>query len=233
MGAARLAGAAAAGYLLGTVPSGDAAARVASRGTVDLRTAGTGNPGGANALVVLGPGWGYGVMLADIAKGALACALGRRLAGAAGAHLAGPASVVGHCWPVWNGFRGGKGVGCSAGQCLATFPPWFPVDIAVATVANNRRWRERTFAATAIASAAWVIAGVLWWRRGWPNGWGPPPSAGLPLAAGASSGVILWRFATVPRLDRVGAPSMGSAPAAAGTDARDGDAHRHPTPGPA
>jgi glycerol-3-phosphate acyltransferase PlsY len=202
--AGRVAGAAAAGYLVGTVPSADVAARLASRGAVDVRTMGTGNPGGANVLLLFGPRWGYGVMVADIVKGALACAVGRRVAGPDGAHLAGTASVVGHCYPVWNRFRGGKGVGCSAGQCLATFPAYFPIDVLVAAVTNNRRWRKRTFAATGAASVVWVLAAVLWWQRGWRNGWGPRPSAALPLAAAASSAVILHRFAAVPRLDLVG-----------------------------
>ncbi|MDP1807630.1 MAG: glycerol-3-phosphate acyltransferase, partial [Acidimicrobiales bacterium] len=100
---------AAAGYLIGTVPSADTAARIATGGQTDLRDAGTGNPGAVNAMHVQGPAWGWGIHAADAAKGALACAAGRRLAGATGAHVAGAAAVVGHCLPVWNGFRGGKG----------------------------------------------------------------------------------------------------------------------------
>ena len=195
MGLLRLAAAAATGYLVGTVPSADVAARVGSGGRVDLRAEGTGNPGGANVLLLLGPRWGYGVMVADILKGAAACGLGRRLAGGDGAHLAGTAAVVGHCFPVWNGFRGGKGVGCSAGQCLATFPVYFPVDVGVAWITASRRWRHRTHAGTAAASALWVLSALVWWRRRWPNGWGPPPSGALPLAAAATSGIILQRFA--------------------------------------
>ncbi len=70
-----------AGYLLGTIPSADAAARLATGGATDLRTRGSGNPGAVNAMEVLGKGWGYGIMAADILKGAVACAVGRRLAG--------------------------------------------------------------------------------------------------------------------------------------------------------
>src|SRR3954453_1276454 len=98
--------AAATGYLAGTVPSADLAARAATGGSTDLRAAGSGNPGAANAMKVLGARWGYVVMAADIAKGALACRLGRRLAGDSGAHVAGTAAVVGHCFPVWNRFKG-------------------------------------------------------------------------------------------------------------------------------
>lgn len=198
MARVRLVGAALLGYLLGTLPSADVAVRLSGRRDVDLRAHGTGNPGAANALVVLGKRWGYAIMAADIAKGAAACLGGRRLAGGDGAHVAGPAAVVGHCFPVWNGFKGGKGVAASAGQCLATFPAYFPVDLAVAWAGSASRWRARTFAATAVASAAWVAAALVWWLRDWPNGWGPRPSAGLPAAAAASSAVILYRFATTP-----------------------------------
>ena len=184
------------GYLLGTVPSADIAARLATGGKVDLRAAGSGNPGGANAVKVLGPKWGYGVMAADISKGALACGVGRRVGGGTAAHLAGTASVIGHCFPVWNGFRGGKGVGCSVGQCLVTFPAYFPVDLGVAAITSTRRWRSRSYAATAVASATWVVGGVLWWRKGWSNLWGPSPTAALPAAAAASSAVIIYKFAS-------------------------------------
>ena len=188
--------AAVVGYLLGTIPSADVAARLATGGKVDLRTAGSGNPGGANAVKVLGPAWGYGVMAADISKGALACAVARRLGGGTSAHIAGTASVVGHCFPVWNGFKGGKGVGCSVGQCLATFPAYFPVDLGVAALTSTRRWRSRSYAATSIASATWVFGGLVWWRKGWSNLWGPAPTASLPAAAAASSAVIIYKFAT-------------------------------------
>lgn len=210
-GAAGLLAAAASGYLLGTVPTADAAARLASKDTADLRTAGTGNPGGANALVVLGKAWGYGVMAVDIAKGAAACGVGRRLGGDAGAHVAGTAAVVGHCFPVWNGFRGGKGVAASVGQCVATFPVYVPFDVGLAWLTATPQWSRkvgtRTMIATGVASSAWVAAATLWWRRGWPNGWAPRATAGLPLAAAASSAVILSRFAAAVRRARAAEPA--------------------------
>jgi acyl phosphate:glycerol-3-phosphate acyltransferase len=191
----RLLAAAAVGYAAGTFPSADVATKLATRGDVDLRAVGSGNPGAANAIKVLGPAWGYAVMAADIAKAAGAAAAGRRLCGTDGAHVAGTAAVVGHCWPVWNGFRGGKGVAASVGQCLVTFPAYFPIDLAVAGLTSaSPRWKQRAYAATAVASACWVAAGVMWWRRRWPNLWGPPPTSALPLAAAASSAVILDRF---------------------------------------
>ena len=199
MGVARTFGAFAVGYMAGTLPSADLATRLAGS-TADLRATGSGNPGAANAIAVLGPTWGYGVMAADIAKGAVACRAGRRIAGDSGAHAAGVGAVVGHCLPAWNGFRGGKGVATTVGQCAATFPAWSLLDLGVAgAVAASPWWKRRAFAATAVSSSLWVAAATLWWRRGWPNLWGPRPTAALPVAAAASSAVVLSRFLAAAR----------------------------------
>ncbi len=187
------------GYLAGTFPSADLACRVATGGRTDLRSVGSGNPGANNAIKALGPRWGYGVMAADMAKGAVGCVGGRVVGGDGGAHLAGVAAVVGHCFPVWNGFRGGKGVATSVGQCAATFPAWSVFDLLVAWgTAVLPWWRRRHVAATVVSSSIWMVAATVWWRRGWPNLWGPRPSRSMPLAAAASSAVILYRLATEP-----------------------------------
>jgi len=187
------------GYLIGTFPTADLVAKRASGGTVDLRRAGTGNPGGANAAKLLGKRAGYTIMAGDVAKGALASVVGGAVAGPIGAHLAGTSSVVGHCFPVWNGFRGGKGVAASVGQCLATFPAYFPIDLGVAAItAANPRWKQRAFTASVTSSVSWVVGSLLWWRRRWPNLWGPRPTAALPLAALASSSVIFYKFMSAP-----------------------------------
>ena len=183
-----------AGYLLGTVPCADTAARLATGGVTDLRAAGTGNPGAVNAMAVLGTAWGAGILAADAGKGVLACVLGRRLGGATGAHVAGTAALVGHCFPVWKDFHGGKGVAVSLGHCTATFPAYLPIDLGVAWAVGRRT--GRAFPGTAVASATWVLAGLLWWRKGWPNAWGPPPNAALPISAAASSAVIVYKFRT-------------------------------------
>lgn len=199
MDGTKLVVAGALGYLIGTFPTADLVARRVSGGTVDLRSAGSGNPGSANAANVLGAGSGAAVLVGDIAKGAVACLVGGAVAGPDGTHAGGVAAVYGHCFPAWNDFRGGKGVATSIGQCLATFPAYFPIDaiVGVATVAMPW-WRRRAFAATAIASACWVAGGVVWWRRGWSNGWGPRPTLALPLAAAASSAAIVRRFLDDP-----------------------------------
>lgn len=186
--------AALAGYAAGLVPTAALAARAASGGQVDLRTAGTGNPGGANAAAVLGRRWGFAVMAGDIAKGVTACRIGRRLDGDRGQHVAGVAAVSGHCYPVTHGFRGGKGVATSVGQCLATLPAYVPIDLGVATAVAAGPWRERAFSATLAASSTWVAASALWWHRQLPNAWGGPVTLGHPIAAAASSAIILTRF---------------------------------------
>lgn len=183
------------GYLIGTFPTADLVARRASGGDVDLRTSGSGNPGAANAAEVLGKKIGAVVMIGDIAKGAVACGVGAAVAGPVGAHLGGTASVAGHCYPVWNGFDGGKGVAASVGQCLATFPAYFPADVAIAAItAASPRFEHRAFHATLIASVSWVVGGTLWWVKGWRNLWGPKPTPLLPLAAAVSSSIIAQRF---------------------------------------
>ena len=196
----RLAAAVGLGYAMGTFPTADIVARRSTGGEVDLRSSGSGNPGSANALDVLGARAGGVVLVGDIGKGALACIAGAAVAGPAGAHLAGTASVAGHCYPVWNGFRGGKGVATSVGQCLATFPAYFPIDVTVAVgTVVLPGWRRQAFASTAVSSACWVIGGVLWWRRGWRNAWGPRPTALLPVAALLTSAMIAQRFVASER----------------------------------
>ena len=184
-------GAAAFGYVLGTIPSADIAARTVANGSIDLRLAGSGNPGGMNAMRLLGRRAGVGVMAADIAKGVLASTFGRRLAGDGGAHVASVTAVVGHCFPVWTGFRGGKGVATSFGQCLATFPAYAPLDIASAVLAARVPHVKRpALVAIVVSSSGWVGAGVIWWKRGLPNLWGPRPTGALPLANLATTAVI-------------------------------------------
>ena len=83
---------------------------------VDIRTLGSGNAGGTNALRTQGWRFALGVVLVDVGKGALATWLALRFAPVGSAmtvtahgYLAAFAAIVGHIWPAWHGFRGGKG----------------------------------------------------------------------------------------------------------------------------
>jgi glycerol-3-phosphate acyltransferase PlsY len=100
-------------YLVGSVPF---AFLLARRGGIDLRRAGSGNVGAANVLRTRGVGQAVAAMCLDGAKGALAVLLAQRLTiGDATPVAAGVASIVGHVYPVWLRFRGGKGVATAAG----------------------------------------------------------------------------------------------------------------------
>ncbi len=187
----RAVGAALAGYAVGLIPTAATVARLASGGAVDLRTAGSGNPGGMNAFRLLGRRAGLLVMGGDILKGFAACAVGKAVAGDDGAHAAGVGAVAGHCYPVTQGFRGGKGIATSFGQCLATFPAFAPLDAAAAVyVGRIPGLRRPALASVAISGSAWLLASVFWWRRRLPNLWGPRPTGKLPLANAATIALI-------------------------------------------
>lgn len=116
-----------AAYLLGSLSGSLLLGRL--RG-VDIRTQGSGNAGGTNAFRTQGVKFALGVVVLDIGKGALAAWLGLRLAPvgvplatAAHGYLAAFAAVLGHVWPIWHGFRGGKGAATLVGA-LAVLWPW-------------------------------------------------------------------------------------------------------------
>ena len=112
-------------YLLGSIPFGFIAGRIAG---VDVRQYGSGNIGATNTLRVLGKKYCYGVFVADVLKGFLAVRIALWLAqfdpstNYLIAILAALFVVVGHSFPVWLGFRGGKGVAAAAGACLGLLP---------------------------------------------------------------------------------------------------------------
>lgn len=192
-----------AGYVIGTLPSADIVTRIATGGQMNIRDEGTGNPGAANVAGVLGKKWGAVVMVADVAKGFVGARVGRRLAGRPGLHAGGPGAVAGHCFPFWENFEGGKGVATSGGQVLATFPLYFPIDIAVGFVATRLPiFQRQAFAATELATSTWVLLSTVWWRKKLPNPGGVEPSVGLPLAAIATGAIIRYRFSqTNARVD--------------------------------
>jgi glycerol-3-phosphate acyltransferase PlsY len=108
-----------AGYLLGSIPFGILLTRLFGAG--DIRAAGSGNIGATNVSRVAGPLAGILTLLFDGLKGAAAVWLAARFAGGSATWMtvAGLAALVGHCFPVWLRFRGGKGVATAAGMFLA------------------------------------------------------------------------------------------------------------------
>ena len=108
------------GYLTGSVPF---AFLLARRVGIDVRVAGSGNVGAANVLRTTGPWRGVIVMGLDVGKGALAVVLAMvTSAGATLTALAAAAAVVGHIYPVWLRFHGGKGVAVAAGVFAVLTP---------------------------------------------------------------------------------------------------------------
>ncbi len=151
-------------YLLGSVPFGLLLTRAAGLG--DIRAVGSGNIGATNVLRTGRRGLAAGTLLLDAAKGALAVQLAGFLLGVWLMPLAAVAAVVGHCFPVWLRFRGGKGVATGLGVLLA-------LDWRVG-VGACLTWLA-VFAVTRLSSggalAAFVVAPVLaalwsppyWW----------------------------------------------------------------------
>src|SRR5579872_4707760 len=116
------------GYLLGSIPFGLVLTRLA--GTQDLRAIGSGNIGATNVLRTGRKGLAAATLLLDMGKGALAVAVARSFSEEFAA-VAALAAVIGHLFPVWLRFKGGKGVATSAGVLLAFNPP-----VALATIAT-------------------------------------------------------------------------------------------------
>src|SRR6478735_8540397 len=121
-----------AAYLLGSLSGSLLLGRL--RG-VDIRTQGSGNAGGTNALRTQGWKFALGTVIVDIGKGALAAWLAWRFAPAASSTWCVPASVLaavaGHVWPVFHGFRGGKGAATLVGGALVYWPISVPILVGV------------------------------------------------------------------------------------------------------
>ncbi len=105
------------GYLLGSIPFGIVITRALGLG--DLRKIGSGNIGATNVLRTGNKPAALATLLLDSGKGAIAVLLARALAGQDAALIAGAAAFLGHLYPVWLGFRGGKGVATFLGTVLA------------------------------------------------------------------------------------------------------------------
>ncbi len=114
-------GAAVAGYVIGSIPFGLLLGR-ATRG-LDVRETGSGSMGSTNVLRAAGPAAAGATFALDVGKGNAAVLCARAMgAGAGGEVAAGLAAMVGHSWPVFAGFRGGKSVATAFGALLAISP---------------------------------------------------------------------------------------------------------------
>lgn len=135
---------------------------------VDIRKSGSGNAGGTNAFRTQGAWFALGVVIVDVGKGFLAAwlfphmelpALGQPLSAEIQTLACGFAAVVGHCFPVWYGFRGGKGAATAVGALLVieplAIPPMLLLWLLVLTLTG---W---VGLGTILAAASLIP--VFWW----------------------------------------------------------------------
>jgi len=144
------------GYLLGSVPFGMVLTKAMGLG--NLREIGSGNIGATNVLRTGSKKAAALTLLLDGAKGAVAVLLARAMAGEDAAQLAGLAAMIGHCYPVWLRFQGGKGVATYIGVVLAL--AW-PVGLAVCATwlvaAATARISSLAALAAAAVSTIWMV----------------------------------------------------------------------------
>lgn len=181
------------GYLLGSIPFGLLLARVAGLG--DVRKIGSGNIGATNVLRTGNKGVAAATLLFDLLKGLAPVLIAKALwPGTEG--LAAVAAVIGHCFPVWLGFRGGKGVATNAG---VSFGLAWQVGLAYALVwlAVLALLRISSVAGMSAVVAAVVAAALLGF-----------PQYVLPLAIIALLVIFLHR-ANIGRLMRGEEPKVG------------------------
>jgi acyl phosphate:glycerol-3-phosphate acyltransferase len=142
-------------YLIGSVPFGVILTRLGGAG--DLRQIGSGNIGATNVLRTGRKGLALATLVFDILKGALPVWLGYRFFGPDIAVVAGLGAVVGHCFPVWLKFRGGKGVATACGV-VATLTPLVAVIVLALFIAIAWLTRYVSLASILAAAAAGPVA---------------------------------------------------------------------------
>jgi glycerol-3-phosphate acyltransferase PlsY len=165
------------GYLFGSLPAGYLAGRLAG---IDIRTVGSGNIGATNVLRVLGKRWGYAVFFVDALKGFAAVRLAFFLLNYWPSAkpftvqltiLTGVMCILGHNFPVWLGFKGGKGVATSAGVLFGLLPSAVPFVVLIWVI---------VFETTRYVSVASIVAAIS-----------------LPIVVGL---FLRWKFVEGPAL---------------------------------
>ncbi|MCR9109517.1 glycerol-3-phosphate 1-O-acyltransferase PlsY [Marivita sp. XM-24bin2] len=142
------------GYLLGSIPFGLVLTKTMGLG--NLRDIGSGNIGATNVLRTGSKGAAAATLLLDGAKGAVAVLLARAMAGEDAAQIAALAAFIGHCFPVWLGFKGGKGVATFLGLMLAL--AW-PVGLLACATWLATAVISRISSLSALVAASWS---TLW-----------------------------------------------------------------------
>jgi acyl phosphate:glycerol-3-phosphate acyltransferase len=148
-------------YLLGSIPFGLILAKLF--GGTDVRKEGSGNIGATNVARVVGPLAGIATLILDIAKGAVAVLAAERASNdsATWMMLAGLAALVGHCYPVWLKFKGGKGVATAAGIFLV-LSPWAFLCAAILFVLVVAYWGYVSLGSISAAASMPLLLYFFW-----------------------------------------------------------------------
>ncbi len=146
------------GYLLGNIPSGVLIAK--GYGIRDIRKHGSGNTGTTNVLRTLG--WLPSVLtlVLDCLKGYVACLIGQRLGGDLGMLIGGLCAILGHDFPVFMGFKGGKGIATSLGLIIA-INPWIALGELVVQIIAVAITRYMSIASLITTVAFPIVTGIL------------------------------------------------------------------------
>jgi acyl phosphate:glycerol-3-phosphate acyltransferase len=145
------------GYLLGSIPFGLLLTRLG--GTEDLRTVGSGNIGATNVLRTGRKGLAAATLICDALKGTLAVVVAGYLDGPNAAMLAGLGAFLGHLFPVWLKFKGGKGVAVYIGVLIGLF---WPAAVVFCLIWLSTAFTSRYSSLSALV-AGFVTPIFLWW----------------------------------------------------------------------
>ena len=193
-------------YLIGSIPFSFLIVKLVAH--KDVRRVGSGNVGATNAMRAAGKAAGIAALLLDVAKGVAAVLIERRLVDVSsmGGGLVGAAAVagvLGHCYPVWLGFRGGKGVATSAGAMGALAPPAMALTLVAFLAVVS--WKRYVSLGSIVAASLFPLFIYASQRLGWED---PDPRL---LLAGVLIGliVVVKHRSNLERLRQGAEPRLG------------------------
>lgn len=182
------------GYLIGSIPFGVLVARVMGLG--NLRDIGSGNIGATNVLRTGSKPAAAATLILDAGKGAVVLLLARNIAGEDAAQISALAAMIGHCYPVWLKFKGGKGVATFLGILLAL--AW-PAGIAacLAWLIGAALTRMSSMGGLVAAAASSILVVVLGYGMGY-------------ILCVILTAIIVWRHrANITRIRAGTEPKIG------------------------
>lgn len=185
-----------AAYLLGAIPFGFLIARAKG---IDIRTVGSNNIGATNVFRCVGKGWGIFTFVLDVAKGAVSSGLfplivlaicdfkleEHALLNSVLQMTYGCLAIAGHNWPIYLGFRGGKGVATSAGMLIGLTPLGCGIAL-LAWVVSMVAFRYVSLASIIAAITLGVVAWIFFYYK-------PEPGIWFPITLDILALIVIWR----------------------------------------